>query len=385
MLIFDSATMNIINANKSALEFYGKNIDELQGYEMCDITIVENMKECSDKLSEIVMTGIGKRISAHQKVADGSIRDVELLISPLCGDEDNLLFVIVDDVHDRLRYEKELESLNTNLIKLVEKKEAVKRRRQEELLMEKSRLADMGGEMIGNIAHQWRQPLSSLGFLIQDLTDASYHGELNDEYIQDVVNKGMKQIDYMSKTIDDFRDFFKPCTKETVFDVKQNIGQVLSIFVPQIRNSEIALNVNCCCENNSLIDRNTDSLSFCSNHNISIMGYANQFKQVLLNLLSNSRHAVMRSGGVKHIDVRMDANDKKVFIIVEDSGGGIPDDVMKNIFDPYFTTKHDEGGTGIGLYMSKAIVEDNLGGTLTAENIDGGCRFTIEVDRVVKV
>ncbi|PLX68620.1 MAG: hypothetical protein C0603_05565 [Denitrovibrio sp.] len=379
MLIFDSTTMKITNANQSAIKFYGKNIDELQGYGMCDITIVENMSECADKLSDIVLTGTGKRISAHQKVADGSIRNVELLISPLSKNEDNLLFVIVDDVHDRVRYEKELENLNENLIQLVEK-EAVKRRRQEELLMEKSRLAEMG-EMIGNIAHQWRQPLSSLAFLIQDLTDASAHNEINDEYIQDVVSKGMGQIDYMSKTIDDFRDFFKPCKKETVFDDKKDIGQVLSIFLPQVKNSDIDLHVSCSCENGSSSEMNTDTLTFCEDHAILIKGYANQFKQVLLNLLANSRHAVLKSVE-KRIDVKLNANDKKVFIIVEDSGGGIPEHVISNVFDPYFTTKTEEGGTGIGLYMSKAIVEDNLGGTLKVENIDGGCRFTIEVDRV---
>jgi len=379
MLIFDPATMRIVNANKSAIEFYGKSLEELTGLEMCDITIVGDMNACMLKLGEMVKTQSGSRISANQRTANGSIREVELLMSPLGEKEGDLLFVIVDDVHERAKYQRELESLNANLLELVEK-EADKRRRQDELLMEKSRLAEMG-EMIGNIAHQWRQPLNALGFIIQDLQDAHLHNELTDSYIMDTVSKGMDQIDYMSKTIDDFRDFFKPCNKQITFDVKENISQVLSIFLPLIKNDKIDLFVSCGCEDGSKTYKNTDVLDFCPQHDVLIKGYPNQFKQVLLNLLSNSRYAILKTGE-KNINIKFQTCDEKVRVIVEDQGGGISEEDLAHVFEPYFTTKANDGGTGIGLYMSKAIVEDNLGGSLIVENIDGGCRFIIEVDRV---
>lgn len=379
MLIFDPKTMLITDANRSAVEFYGKSMEELRGLGMCDITLVGNMNECTSNLKDIIVSQTGQRIPVHQIVADGSVHEVDLLMTPLGSDEGDLLFVIVDDVHERVKYERELESLNENLMEMVEK-EAQKRRRQEELLMEKSRLAEMG-EMIGNIAHQWRQPLNALGFIIQDIYDAHSCGDLTEEYVSESVTNGMEQIDYMSKTIDDFRDFFRPSAKTTDFDVKESVGQVLSIFLPQVKNKGVDLFVGCDCENGSAAHQNTDRLEFCENHDLRIRGYSNQFKQVLLNLLSNSRYAVQKSDE-KRIDIRIGAENGRVKIKVEDSGGGIPDKIMDKIFDPYFTTKSDSGGTGIGLYMSKAIVEENLGGSLYAENIDKGCRITIEVDRV---
>lgn len=131
MLIFDPETMKIVNANQSALEFYGKSYDELVGLEMCDITVVDDMSACMSKLNFIVHKQEGSRIPLQQVTADGSLKEVELLMTPLGEKEGGLLFVIVDDVHERKRYQQELESLNGNLIEMVEK-EAVKRRRQEE-------------------------------------------------------------------------------------------------------------------------------------------------------------------------------------------------------------------------------------------------------------
>ena len=379
MLIFDPATLRIINANTSAEKFYGKSTNELKQLSMCDITIVGNMNECMSKLSEITSRKTGMVITAHQKIADGSIRDVELLMTPISEEEGGLLFVIVNDVYERVKYENALENLNANLIDMVEK-ESVKRRRQEELLMEKSRLAEMG-EMIGNIAHQWRQPLNALGFIIQDLSDAYNYDEITAEYVQEIIRNGMEQINYMSKTIDDFRDFFKPSSKETVFDVKESIGQVLSLFLPQVKNNGIDLFVACRCAYREAEQKNTDKLEFCDDHCLQIKGYSSQFKQVLLNLLANSRHAV-RKTEEKKIKIVINESGGRIQIMVEDTGGGIPEEIIDRIFDPYFTTKSDEGGTGIGLYMSRAIIEENLGGSLRAENIRGGCRITIEVDQV---
>lgn len=379
MLIFDAKTLRILDANRSAEAYYGKSAGMLAGMEMCDLSIVDDMEACMFKLGEMVTKQTGSRIPAHQRVADGSIREVELLMTPLGGGDEELLFVIVDDIHDRMKYERELISLNENLIEMVEK-EAVKRRRQEELLMEKSRLAEMG-EMIGNIAHQWRQPLNALAIIIQDLSDACHYGELTESYIHDVIEKGMDQIDYMSKTIDDFRDFFRPSTQQTVFDVKKSVSQVLSIFLPQVKNCGIDVYASCRCGSEEVVHKNTDKFDFCNTHDVKIKGYANQFKQVLLNLLSNSRYAVL-GREKKRIDIRLESIGEKIRVTVEDTGGGIPTEILDRVFDPYFTTKIDDGGTGIGLYMSKAIVEDNLGGSLTAENINGGCRVSIEVDRI---
>jgi PAS domain S-box-containing protein len=379
MLIFDPSTMEIISANQSAVDFYGKSIEELEGLAICDITTVENMDACMMKLHQIVASQEGGRVPVQQRVANGALRNVELLISPLAEENCNLVFVIVNDVHDRVRYERELENVNANLMEMVGK-ETEKRRMQEELLMEKSRLAEMG-QIVGNVAHQWRQPLSSLNILIDDLQDAYDHNEIDGDYINYTVSKSKEQIDYMCKTIDDFRDFFKPSKQKVAFNVRDSIRQVFSIFLPQINNTGVVLRVSCGCAEHTLVELLEDKIEFCDMRDAKIQGYANQFKQVLLNLLSNSRYAVMKSD-VKEIRVINSVTDTKVIVNVEDTGGGIPENIIGNIFDPYFTTKESDGGTGIGLYMSKAIVEGNLGGKLSAANIEGGCRFTIEFDRI---
>jgi len=379
MLIMDPENLSIKDANHSAVEFYGQSLEELRGKEMCDLTIVEDMQGCVAKLGHMVQNNVGKRISGRQKTAGGEIREVEMLMTPLESGSDTMLFVIVEDVHDKIHYQHELEDLNKNLIQMVNQ-EAEKRRRQEELLMEKSRLAEMG-EMIANIAHQWRQPLNALGFIIQDIQDASSHGEATEEYLAEVVRNGMGQIEYMSKTIDDFRDFFKPSKSETVFNAKKSISKVLSIFMPQIKHTDIDLSIECHCAEGKAVYKGLEDLDICAKEEMLIKGYENQFKQVLLNLLSNSKDALADLHN-KKIIIKVIPEAEKIKIVVEDNGGGIPDNIMTQIFDPYFTTKSETGGTGIGLYMSKAIVEDNLGGSLSVENTEEGCRFTVEVDRV---
>jgi signal transduction histidine kinase len=308
------------------------------------------------------------------------MRDVELLITPVEIDGTVYMFIIVEDVSQRLRYQKELEDINKNLQSIVEL-EITKRRRHEELLMEKMRLAEIG-EMIGSIAHQWRQPLNTLGILIQDIQDAREFGELTEKYISDVVASSMQQIDYMSKTVDDFRDFFKPSKTKEVFDVKRSVEQVLSIVRAQLLNNSITCTVTCECETlgQSIID--SDTLVYCEDHDMNVLGYPNEFKQVLLNLISNSKDALI-GREERRIEISIKRHGGSIRLNVEDTGGGIPADILGRIFDPYFTTKGDTGGTGIGLYMSKAIIESNMKGSLAVENTGKGCRFTILMDRVL--
>jgi PAS domain S-box-containing protein len=300
MLIFDPETLMITDANSAALEYYGYSLEELRSMQICDITRVPDMDACFSKLKYMVQDKTGSRIPVQQVLSNGDVKDVEMLMTPLDTGTEPLLFVIVEDVSERLKYERELVKINKNLQKLVHL-ETEHRRRHEELLMEKMRLAEMG-EMVGNIAHQWRQPLTTLGILIQDLQDASEFGELNEDYINDLVETGMGQIDYMSKTIDDFRDFFKPSKEAEIFDVKSCVSQVISILLPQFKKNEINVKVKCVCDKDTKTDSNTDVLEICEKHSMHVSGYVNEFKQVLLNLLSNSKDA-LEGRDNKRIDI----------------------------------------------------------------------------------
>ncbi|WP_277656828.1 PAS domain-containing sensor histidine kinase [Seleniivibrio woodruffii] len=379
MLVFEPATMSIIDANKAAAEYYGCPIDALKSRKMSDITVHNSYGDCLTLVGSILETRRGAKIPVRQYTAGSVVRDVELLITPVETDGSVYMFIIVEDVSQRLKYQQELEDVNKNLQFIVEE-EIAKRRRNEELLMEKMRLAEIG-EMIGSIAHQWRQPLNTLGLLVQDVQDASEFGELTKEYVRDTVGGAMRQIDYMSRTIDDFRDFFKPSKSKEIFDIKGTVEQVLSIVRAQLVSNSIRCVVACECPDTMNFKSEENSLSYCGHHDMRVRGYPNEFKQVLLNLISNSKDALMQRRdreiciSIKHIG-------KKIRLDVEDTGGGIPENILHRVFDPYFTTKSDKGGTGIGLYMSKAIIETNMRGSLTVENTDSGCRFSILMDRI---
>ncbi|MBF0516657.1 MAG: PAS domain S-box protein [Nitrospirae bacterium] len=269
---------------------------------------------------------------------------------------------IATDITQRIIMEEELKQLNTKLeSKVVE--ETQKRRQNEQILIQQSKMAAMG-EMVGLIAHQWRQPLNAIALIVQDIKDAYAFGELNAEYIKRSVDVTMGQADFMAKTIDDFRDFFKPSKEKLKFNVKTAIDELLSLFEPLFKSNYAAVSMTA--------EQTTGLIT---------LGYPNEFKQVILNILTNSRDAIVlkrqSDASLKgQIEITIDAVQDKIIISIRDNGGGIPEHQIERIFENYYTTKGKEG-TGVGLYMSKTIIETNMGGSLTARNIDGGAEFLI--------
>ncbi len=234
---------------------------------------------------------------------------------------------------------------------------------QADLLRRQARFAAMG-EMIGIIAHQWRQPLNALGLFVQDLEDSFRYGELNAKYIAEMVEKSMAQIGYMSKTIDDFRNFFQPNRAEGAFDLTAAVGEIVALVEPALRSRMI----------NVVLDLK----------NVQVYGYINEFKQALLNIINNSSDALAATVPVpivgksaRQIAIYNRISDDLVEFYVEDSGGGIPPDVMDRVFDPYFTTKEEGKGTGIGLYMTKLIIEKHMKGTINITNTEVGVKVMI--------
>ncbi|QWR78347.1 hypothetical protein E2O03_013000 [Candidatus Magnetomonas plexicatena] len=260
--------------------------------------------------------------------------------------------------------EDELKRLNNNLNDMVIA-ETEKRLKQEQMLIQQSKMASMG-EMIGLIAHQWRQPLNAVGITIQDLEDAYKCGEVNDKYIDNVVDTTMKQVYFMSKTVDDFRDFFIPSKEKALFDVKLNIEELLSMFGHVFSKSNIHVSLQV----------EEDTFAFTD-------GYPNELKQVILNILNNSSDAIVSKNcskvqGTIEIGIGNNEDKSEVLLSIKDNGGGIPENVIERIFEPYFTTKGTDG-TGVGLYMSKTIIETNMGGSLTVRNVDDGAEFVIRL------
>ncbi|MFA7061875.1 MAG: ATP-binding protein, partial [Pedobacter sp.] len=233
-------------------------------------------------------------------------------------------------------------------------------RQKDEILIHQGRLAAMG-EMINNIAHQWRQPLNNLGLIVQNIKFFHEVGELTAEEMDKAVARAMGVIMHMSGTIDDFRNFFSPEKAPRDFVVNQVVSRALTFVSPELKS--IGINVT--------LDEQPG---------IPAHGHPNEYLQTLLNILINAKDALLELKVADPlISIRIFRENDHSIVTIRDNAGGISEDVMPKIFDPYFTTKGQGKGTGIGLYMSKAIIEKNMGGRLSVCNVDGGAEFRIEV------
>lgn len=237
--------------------------------------------------------------------------------------------------------------------------ETGRRIEHERLLARQSRLAKMG-EMIGAIAHQWRQPLSAILSSMQTIGMAWENNEINEKYIEDIETDIQKQIQYMSDTIDDFRNFFSHDKIIGAFEVCEKLRQVVSLLSDQFDRSDVEIKTG-------------DSVA---KMHIKTMGYQNEFKQAIFNILCNSFDAIIEkrvqqscsdSGFANKGLISIDVNklDNNIIITIADNGCGIQAKYVDRVFDPYFTSKSDGKGTGIGLYMTRLIIEESMGGKIS--------------------
>lgn len=262
----------------------------------------------------------------------------------------------------RIKAEDDLRELNQSLGKRI-RVEAEKRLVQERLLIQQSKMAAMG-EMISAIAHQWKQPLNTLALIVQNMEDDLEDNKIDRPYVNSVIVESMKLINYMAETIEDFRNFFKPAKEMAAFNVKKAIEDILALIYQQF------------------INRNIDAVVGCDD-DPTIWGYPNEFKQAILNIVNNSRDAIMSrkrilkgAMGRGLITIKITEEEQEAVVRICDNGGGIKEHIIHKIFEPYVTTKGDKG-TGIGLYMSKNIIEKNMNGRLEFDNINDGACFTI--------
>jgi signal transduction histidine kinase/ABC-type nitrate/sulfonate/bicarbonate transport system substrate-binding protein len=238
-----------------------------------------------------------------------------------------------------------------------------KNRKQEKLLMQQAKMAEIGS-MLESIAHQWRQPLNILGLSMTRLNlnfAISREGDA-----AKVIEIAEAQIQYMSQTIDDFRSFFKQDRDQIMVNINGLINDVEALLGPLLMRKKI------------MINRSIDS-------NIEVWVYPNELKQVLINLVNNAREAIEQHRGnnrVIHISCQQDED--YCTISIEDTGGGISSGIMDKIFDPYFTTKFESQGTGIGLYMAKMIIEKHFLGKLSVYNGSEGACFEIRLNRKIE-
>ena len=231
--------------------------------------------------------------------------------------------------------------------------------KKEEILIHQSKMATMG-EMIGVIAHQLKQPLNNMSLYCSDVKDSYKHGEIDDNFIEEFDKNTKDQIVFMSETINDFMNFFNPNKTKKSFTIKSAMDKTIKLLDKQLVNNNIDLKVHL-----------GEETAF---------GVETELEQVFLNLITNAKDAfVERQIQKRQIAITSMTRDKYSIVIIEDNAGGIKEDNLDKIFDPYYTTK--DYGTGTGLYMVKLVIKSSFGGDLKIQNGKHGAKFIIVVPK----
>lgn len=220
---------------------------------------------------------------------------------------------------------------------------------KDRLFFQQSKMAAMG-EMIANITHQWKQPLSLISTASTGMLLQKEHDILTDDFLKESLKSITKSTQYLSSTMDDFKNFFKPKENSEIFSLRQMFDKTLDFVSSQFKNLDIEVIQDI--------------------HDINIISYENELIQVFINILNNAKDALANNDNKKLIliSTKLSKNNKKLVISIKDSAGGIPSDIINKVFEPYITTKSNNKGTGIGLYMVKEIIKKHMEGTIKVKN-----------------
>ncbi len=335
-----------------------------------------------EKLWETILAKKTYKATVKNLAKDGSVFYLNTTVFPILDKQKNIIEFIairyditkgIEAIEALRQKDKELKILNTTLEERVKektaqlnelnfdlekriKKEVESNREKDRLMFHQFRLASMG-EMLGNIAHQWRQPLSQLNIALYNMKKSQ---NLQNEKFNSFYVHSKKIIKNLSQTIDDFRNFFMPNKEIEPFLVKNLIDELDSIMGATLKSKNIQISCEC-------------------TEQIEVNCYKNEFLQVLLNIINNSIDAFENLQKKKFIKIIVKNEDNFTNISIYDNAGGIKEEIIEKIFDPYFTTKNASIGTGIGLYMSKKIINSCNNSEIEAFNQDEGVCFNIKI------
>lgn len=356
--IFETANLGIcltniegrfVAVNPAYCNIYGYKEDELVGQHFTKVVPKVN-QETMTRLHDDFLIHKKQELSGEWDVLDRHGKKMRILASAgiledIVGGPYKITTITdITDSHEARRIQQE----------------------QQAMLVQQSKLAAMG-EMLGSIAHQWRQPLNVMNVTTLDMKFKMQMGLLEEEFLKECIGELEHVTQEMSQTIDDFMDFFKPTKRKEEFSIKDTFEHAYRIVASQMKNSNIHVSVDL-------------------DEKLYLDGVKGELEQVFLNLLVNAKDALLeRQKDKKVVEIYTDEEDDANIISIQDNAGGIDEAIIEKIFEPYFTTKESHKGTGIGLYMSSMIISKTFGGKLEAKNIydNGGTRKGVAMRIVV--
>ena len=263
------------------------------------------------------------------------------------------------DLEKRVRIQtRELQELNQRLEERVQE-EIAKNEEKQKMLLWQSRFASLG-QMTANIAHQWRQPLTELNLSLFSLKNA-LENHPDPKEIRELYAQSRRIIRSMSKTIEDFMDFFRPNRETSSFRIQESLQDALALIQQALEKAEIEVRIE-------------------GEEDLTIRGIPNELTQVFLNLFQNAKEAFAKSSeSPRWLRVHLSQDEHFAVISIEDNAGGIPPESLERIFEPYFSTKHSSQGTGLGLFMSRMIIQKSFQGSIEAINSLKGALFVIKI------
>ena len=353
-LISSNILKSIYTVQNGLNDFFKYLNDKKTKLSKIELSTNDEFKQMASIINENVLY-ISKNIEQNEALIKNATKILENI------KVGNLGTRLSEDTNDTAL--NELKNMINDVIENLEsriKNEIDQRLAQEQILIQQSKLAAMG-EMIGNIAHQWRQPLAQISAIHMNMKVTYDFDKFDEAYLNEKIKEANKLTAYMSQTINDFQNFFKPQGDKEIFSIEKACRDAYHIIESSLKYHNIGIDFN--------VKQDTN-----------ILGYKNEFSQVILNILSNAKDILIeRKIENPKIDIEVKNGDNYSIIKIHDNAGGVKDDILDKIFDPYFTTRHKTQGTGIGLYMAKNIIERNMSGFINVKNIGNGALFTIKV------
>ena len=351
----------ITYASKAFCKISGYTQEELIGKPHNIIRHMDMPKEAFKNMWQTIQTGKSWKGEVKNLKKNRDFYWVMAYISPEYDNHGNLIGYAA--VRHDITHKKALEELNKNLEEKIAF-EIEKNREKDLQIFNNAKMVSLG-EMIGNIAHQWRQPLSSISTLASGLLVSKEYGTLQDDIFFQYCNNIVENTKYLSETIDTFRDFIKEKKELKKVILQDRIKTTLQIQNATLNHNHITL---------------IDDIDYSTPIFIELA--IGELSQVLINILNNAKDALIYNQIENPwIKLSLESNETTVLITIEDNAGGVPENIIPHIFEPYFTTKHQSQGTGLGLYMSYKIVVENLKGKLYAKNSLFGAKFFIELNK----